>query len=115
MKREEGRVQIFPQIGAPAFALADPERVAHTHVIREAIESFTLIDRAINEQGPAELREILPEQWGAEAGNDMGASFRLDETSTTNVPGSPASYESPWASVSSAKAHLDRGRQIESG
>src|ERR671921_1446848 len=50
--REEGLIQVFPQIGS-FVSLVDLERVAQAQFIREAIECASLADVAADQQGVA--------------------------------------------------------------
>ncbi|MDF2689370.1 MAG: GntR family transcriptional regulator, partial [Microvirga sp.] len=76
--REEGLVQVFPQIGS-FVSLVDLGRVAEAQFVREAIECASLNDLAVDAAGIAGLRDILASQRDAEAKGDVEEFFRLDE------------------------------------
>ena len=108
--REEGLVQVFPQVGS-FVALVDAERVAQAQFIREAIECASLVDALADAEGIKGLREILVQQWAAEAEKDVEEFFRLDEE-FHKVLLRLGGHESAWTAVNSAKAHLDRARRL---
>ena len=108
--REEGLVQVFPQIGS-FVSLVDLGRVSEAQFVREAIECASLKDVAVDAAGLAGLREILRGQSGAEASGDVEEFFRLDEEFHRELL-RLAGHESAWAAVNSAKAHLDRARRL---
>jgi GntR family transcriptional regulator, rspAB operon transcriptional repressor len=108
--REEGLVQVFPQIGS-FVSLVDLGRVAEAQFVREAIECASLKDAVVDDSGLAGLREILAAQRNAEAGGDVEEFFRLDEDFHRELL-RLAGHESAWTAVNSAKAHLDRARRL---
>ncbi|MCU1565494.1 MAG: GntR family transcriptional regulator [Pseudarthrobacter sp.] len=108
--REEGLVQVFPQIGS-FVSLVDLGRVSEAQFVREAIECASLKDATVDAAGLAGLREILQSQRAADAGGDVEEFFRLDEDFHRELL-RLAGHESAWASVNSAKAHLDRARRL---
>lgn len=108
--REEGLVQVFPQIGS-FVSLVDLGRVAEAQFVREAIECASLRDAAVDSEGIAGLREILTDQWDAEAAGDVDEFFRLDEDFHRELL-RLAGHETAWTAVNSAKAHLDRARRL---
>jgi DNA-binding GntR family transcriptional regulator len=108
--REEGLVQVFPQIGS-FVSLVDLARVSEAQFVREAIECASLQDLAVDSAGVAGLRDILQAQSDAEAGGDVEEFFRLDEDFHRELL-RLAGHESAWAAVNSAKAHLDRARRM---
>lgn len=108
--REEGLVQVFPQIGS-FVSLVDLGRVAEAQFVREAIECASLGDLVVDSAGIAGLREILADQQKAEAKADVEEFFRLDEDFHRELL-RLAGHESAWAAVNSAKAHLDRARRL---
>ncbi|MBB6404678.1 GntR family transcriptional regulator [Arthrobacter sp. AZCC_0090] len=108
--REEGLVQVFPQIGS-FVSLVDLGRVAEAQFVREAIECASLRDAAVDSEGIAGLREILKDQWDAEAAGDVDEFFRLDEDFHRELL-RLAGHETAWTAVNSAKAHLDRARRL---
>lgn len=108
--REEGLVQVFPQIGS-FVSLVDLGRVAEAQFVREAIECASLGDAVVDDTGIAGLRAILKDQWDAEAAGDVEEFFRLDEDFHRELL-RLAGHESAWTAVNSAKAHLDRARRL---
>jgi DNA-binding GntR family transcriptional regulator len=108
--REEGLVQVFPQIGS-FVSLVDLARVSEAQFVREAIECASLKDATVDAAGLAGLREILQSQRIADAGGDVEEFFRLDEDFHRELL-RLAGHESAWAAVNSAKAHLDRARRL---
>lgn len=108
--REEGLVQVFPQIGS-FVSLVDLGRVAEAQFVREAIECASLNDLAVDTAGIAGLRDILASQQDAEAKGDVEEFFRLDEDFHRELL-RLAGHESAWTAVNSAKAHLDRARRL---
>jgi DNA-binding GntR family transcriptional regulator len=108
--REEGLVQVFPQIGS-FVSLVDLGRVAEAQFVREAIECASLGDAVADEAGIAGLRAILKDQWDAEAAGDIEEFFRLDEDFHRELL-RLAGHETAWTAVNSAKAHLDRARRL---
>ena len=108
--REEGLVQVFPQIGS-FVSLVDLARVSEAQFIREAIECASLRDLAVDTEGIAVLRGILKAQSDADAGGDVEEFFRLDEDFHRELL-RLAGHESAWSAVNSAKAHLDRARRM---
>ncbi len=73
--REEGLVQVFPQIGS-FVSLVDLGRVAEAQFVREAIECASLNDLTVDAAGIAGLRDILASQRDAEAKGDVEEFFR---------------------------------------
>jgi GntR family transcriptional regulator, rspAB operon transcriptional repressor len=108
--REEGLVQVFPQIGS-FVSLVDLGRVAQAQFVREAIECASLTDFTADAAGIAGLREILASQRSAEAEGNIEEFFRLDEDFHRELL-RLAGHESAWTAVNSAKAHLDRARRL---
>ncbi|MBT2555999.1 GntR family transcriptional regulator [Arthrobacter sp. ISL-5] len=108
--REEGLVQVFPQIGS-FVSLVDLDRVAQAQFVREAIECASLYDFAADAAGITGLRDILASQRDAEAKGDIEEFFRLDEDFHRELL-RLAGHESAWTAVNSAKAHLDRARRL---
>ena len=76
--REEGLVQVYPQIGS-FVSLVDLSRVSEAQFVREAIECASLRDLSVDAAGIAGLREILQSQREADANGDVEEFFRLDE------------------------------------
>ena len=108
--REEGLVQVFPQIGS-FVSLVDLGRVSEAQFVREAIECASLRDLAVDSAGIDGLRRILREQSEANGRADVEEFFRLDEDFHRELL-RLAGHESAWAAVNSAKAHLDRARRM---
>jgi DNA-binding GntR family transcriptional regulator len=108
--REEGLIQVFPQIGS-FVSLVDLGRVSEAQFVREAIECASLRDLAVDNEGIAGLRLILKSQAEADAQKDVEEFFRLDEEFHRELL-RLAGHESAWSAVNSAKAHLDRARRL---
>ena len=108
--REEGLVQVYPQIGS-FVSLVDLARVSEAQFVREAIECASLRDLTVDAAGIAGLRAILQSQTDADANSDVEEFFRLDEEFHRELL-RLAGHESAWAAVNSAKAHLDRARRL---
>jgi DNA-binding GntR family transcriptional regulator len=108
--REEGLVQVYPQIGS-FVSLVDLARVSEAQFVREAIECASLRDLTVGAAGIAGLRVILQGQTEADANSDVEEFFRLDEEFHRELL-RLAGHESAWAAVNSAKAHLDRARRL---
>lgn len=108
--REEGLVQVYPQIGS-FVSLVDLARVSEAQFVREAIECASLRDLSVDDAGIAGLRVILQSQADADAHSDVEEFFRLDEEFHRELL-RLAGHESAWAAVNSAKAHLDRARRL---
>jgi GntR family transcriptional regulator, rspAB operon transcriptional repressor len=108
--REEGLVQVYPQIGS-FVSLVDLARVSEAQFVREAIECASLRDLSVDDAAIAGLRAILRSQTEADANSDVEEFFRLDEEFHRELL-RLAGHESAWAAVNSAKAHLDRARRL---
>jgi DNA-binding GntR family transcriptional regulator len=108
--REEGLVQVYPQIGS-FVSLVDLGRVSEAQFVREAIECASLRDLTVDDAGIAGLRAILQSQTDADSNSDVEEFFRLDEEFHRELL-RLAGHESAWAAVNSAKAHLDRARRL---
>lgn len=108
--REEGLVQVFPQIGS-FVSLVDLGRVAEAQFVREAIECASLSDLVVDAQAFAGLRDILASQRKADTAEDIEEFFRLDEDFHRELL-RLAGHEPAWTAVNSAKAHLDRARRL---
>jgi len=108
--REEGLVQVYPQIGS-FVSLVDLSRVSEAQFVREAIECASLRDLSVDAAGITGLRVILQSQREADANSDVEEFFRLDEEFHRELL-RLAGHESAWAAVNSAKAHLDRARRL---
>ncbi|HEY8717852.1 GntR family transcriptional regulator [Pengzhenrongella sp.] len=110
--REEGLVQVFPQLGT-FVSRVNAAEVAQAQFIREAIECASLTD-AVVVAGVAHisaLREVLERQRDADRRGDIEDFFGLDETFHRELLRS-GGHEGAWATVNSAKAHLDRARRM---
>ncbi|MBT2521366.1 GntR family transcriptional regulator [Arthrobacter sp. ISL-28] len=108
--REEGLVQVFPQIGS-FVSLVDLGRVSEAQFVREAIECASVADVVADPDDIAGLRVILQGQWDAEAAEDIEQFFRLDEEFHRELL-RLAGHQAAWTAVNSAKAHLDRARRL---
>ncbi|GAA4696063.1 GntR family transcriptional regulator [Pseudonocardia yuanmonensis] len=107
---EEGLVQVFPQVGS-FVSRVDPDKVADAQFLREAVELASLEDLPA-EPDPeivAELRRNLEEQ--RRPGLTVEDFFALDEAFHHGLL-RLAGHGSAWATVVSAKGHLDRARRL---
>lgn len=110
--REEGLVQVFPQIGS-FVSRVDPERVAEAQFVREAIECASLseVTLPLGAAHASQLRDNLREQHVSDTAGDTERFFQLDEgfhRALLNLSG----HGQAWSAVTSAKAHLDRARRL---
>ncbi|MEW1718304.1 GntR family transcriptional regulator [Streptomyces sp. NPDC093109] len=107
---EEGLVQVFPQVGS-FVSRVDPARVADAQFLREAVELASLDDLPA-ELDPGlvgELRQNLTEQ--QRPGLGLEDFFELDEAFHQGLL-RLSGHGSAWATVVSAKGHLDRARRL---
>lgn len=110
---QEGLVQIFPQVGS-FVSRVDPAKVADAQFLREAVELAALDDlpelpAELDADLVEELRRNLAEQ--QRPGLDLEDFFELDEAfhhALLRLSG----HGSAWATVVSAKGHLDRARRL---
>ena len=107
---QEGLVQIFPQVGS-FVSRVDPARVADAQFLREAVELAALDDlpAELDPEQVEELRRNLAEQ--QRPGLGLEEFFALDEAfhhALLRLSG----HGSAWATVVSAKGHLDRARRL---
>ncbi|MEU7483770.1 GntR family transcriptional regulator [Streptomyces sp. NPDC042319] len=107
---QEGLVQIFPQVGS-FVSRVDPARVADAQFLREAVELAALDDlpAELDPEMVEELRRNLAEQ--RRPGLGLEEFFELDEAfhhALLRLSG----HGSAWATVVSAKGHLDRARRL---
>ncbi|MFI9024053.1 GntR family transcriptional regulator [Streptomyces sp. NPDC053560] len=107
---QEGLVQIFPQVGS-FVSRVDPARVADAQFLREAVELAALDDlpAELDPELVEELRRNLAEQ--RRPGLGLEEFFELDEAfhhTLLRLSG----HGSAWATVVSAKGHLDRARRL---
>ncbi len=107
---QEGLVQIFPQVGS-FVSRVDPAKVADAQFLREAVELAALDDlpAELDADLVEELRRNLAEQ--ERPGLDLEDFFELDEAfhhALLRLSG----HGSAWATVVSAKGHLDRARRL---
>ncbi|MFF5563149.1 GntR family transcriptional regulator [Streptomyces sp. NPDC012623] len=107
---EEGLVQVFPQVGS-FVSRVDPAKVADAQFLREAVELASLEDlpAELDPELVAELRRNLEAQ--QRPGLDLEGFFELDEAfhqCLLRLSG----HGSAWATVVSAKGHLDRARRL---
>ena len=110
--REEGLVQVFPQIGS-FVSRVDPERVMQAQFVREAIECSSLVEVTfpLAPEHEQALRDNLRGQRAADEAGDVNAFFELDEEFHRLLL-RLAGHEPAWSAVNSAKAHLDRARRL---
>jgi DNA-binding GntR family transcriptional regulator len=108
--RQEGLVQVFPQIGS-FVSLVDLGRIAEAQFVREAIECSSLAEVVVTPSDITALRAILRAQSEASAAGDVDHFFRLDEQFHRELL-RLAGHEAAWRTVNSAKAHLDRARRL---
>lgn len=107
---QEGLVQIFPQVGS-FVSRVDPAKVADAQFLREAVELAALDDlpAELDADLVEELRGNLAEQ--RRPGLGLEEFFELDEAfhhALLRLSG----HGSAWATVVSAKGHLDRARRL---
>ncbi|GAB2795009.1 GntR family transcriptional regulator [Amycolatopsis magusensis] len=107
---EEGLVQVFPQVGS-FVSRVDPARVADAQFLREAVELASLEDLppALDPDLIDELRQNLAAQKAP--GLDVEDFFALDEEFHHGLL-RLAGHGNAWATVVSAKGHLDRARRL---
>jgi DNA-binding GntR family transcriptional regulator len=110
--REDGLVQVFPQLGT-FVSRVDAAKVAEAQFIREAIECASLADAGpVSDESPIPvLRDILSQQRQSDDLHDIEEFFRLDEAFHRELLRA-GGHESAWTTVHSAKAHLDRARRL---
>lgn len=106
---QEGLVEIRPQSGTYVTYL-DADIVGQAQFIREAIEVASLADcaRNITPEAAAGLYELLDRQ---DACTTREEFYPLDEDFHRTLL-AIAGHETAWATVSSAKGHLDRARYL---
>ncbi|MEK8169847.1 GntR family transcriptional regulator [Streptomyces sp. M19] len=107
---QEGLVQVFPQIGS-FVSRVDPAKVADAQFLREAVELASLEDLPdeLSPEVVEELRDNLDAQQRPDL--DLEEFFALDEAfhqALLRLSG----HASAWATVVSAKGHLDRARRL---
>jgi len=110
--REEGLVQVFPQLGTFVTRIS-LERVRQSQFIREALECASL-GEALGRAGAQDHREVaavLDEQRAAIRALDYDAFFELDDAFHRRLM-KVAGRDDVWPEVSSAKTHLDRARRL---
>jgi GntR family transcriptional regulator, rspAB operon transcriptional repressor len=107
---EEGLVQVFPQVGT-FVSRVDPAKVADAQFLREAVELASLEDLpgVLDEALVTELRANLVAQRAPGLG--VEDFFALDEEFHHGLL-RLAGHGSAWATVVSAKGHLDRARRL---
>lgn len=110
--REEGLVQVFPQVGS-FVSRVDPARVAEAQFVREAIECASLLEISLplSDSHHEQLRQNLRDQHRADVAGDIEQFFQLDEEFHRTLL-RIAGHEPAWTTVNSAKAHLDRARRL---
>ncbi len=110
---EEGLVQVFPQVGS-FVSRVDPAKVADAQFLREAVELASLEDlpglpAELDPELVDELRRNLEEQ--RRPGLGLEDFFELDEAFHQTLL-RLSGHGSAWATVVSAKGHLDRARRL---
>jgi len=107
---QDGLVQVFPKIGT-FVSKVDLRAVAEAEFLREAVEVASLrsLTYPLDEDAVRALSVIL-EQQEAAAG-DAALFFALDEQFHEALM-ALAGHRGSWATVSQAKAHLDRARRL---
>ncbi|WIY81829.1 GntR family transcriptional regulator [Propionimicrobium sp. PCR01-08-3] len=112
--REEGFVQVFPQMGT-FVSHVDIDRVSLAQFIREAIECTALAGFVQTDESTAHLdalHENLAAQHRVAAdGGDLAEFFQLDEAFHLELL-KLTDHESAWPVVAAEKGHLDRARQF---
>ncbi|MFJ2556048.1 MULTISPECIES: GntR family transcriptional regulator [unclassified Streptomyces] len=106
----EGLVQVFPQVGS-FVSRVDPAKVADAQFLREAVELASLDDlpAELDPELVESLRGNLAEQ--QRPGLALEEFFELDEAFHQTVL-RLSGHGSAWATVVSAKGHLDRARRL---
>lgn len=107
---EEGLVQVFPQVGS-FVSRVDPAKVADAQFLREAVELASLGDlpAELDPELVSELRDNLAEQ--QRPGLGLEEFFELDEAFHQAIL-RLSGHGNAWATVVSAKGHLDRARRL---
>lgn len=107
---EEGLVQVFPQVGS-FVSRVDPAKVADAQFLREAVELASLEDLPAEPDPDLvdELRHNLEEQ--RRPGLGLEDFFELDEAFHQGLL-RLSGHGNAWATVVSAKGHLDRARRL---
>lgn len=107
---QDGLVQVFPKVGT-FVARVDPAAVAEAQFLREAVETASLrsLKFPLDETAVAALADLLHRQ--DEVTSDVSAFFPLDEQFHEGLM-ALAGHRDSWATVSRAKAHLDRARTL---
>jgi DNA-binding GntR family transcriptional regulator len=110
VSRTPVREQVFPQVGS-FVSRVDPARVADAQFLREAVELASLEDlpAQLDPGIVRELRENLAAQRRPDL--DVEEFFALDEAfhhALLRLSG----HGNAWATVVSAKGHLDRARRL---
>lgn len=107
---EEGLVQVFPQVGS-FVSRVDPAKVADAQFLREAVELASLEDLPAEPDPDLvdELRRNLEEQ--RRPGLGLEDFFELDEAFHQGLL-RLSGHGNAWATVVSAKGHLDRARRL---
>lgn len=110
--REEGLVDIYPQLGTFVSRIRERD-VASAQFVREALECAALRDAVgtATEEDVAELRELLDRQSQAERRDDTEGFFRLDEEFHARLMAA-GGHGDAWPVVGQAKTQLDRARRL---
>lgn len=106
---QEGLVDVRPQRGS-YVAYIDPQTVREAQFIREAIE-VTSLDACVRRWSPAAAQRIDAILRAQEACSTREEFYPLDEAFHRALL-AVAGHETAWATVSSAKGHLDRARYL---
>ena len=112
--REEGLVQVFPQMWT-FVSHVDIDRVRLAQFVREAVECTALAGFVRSESSRAHL-EALHDNLDAQravaaAGADLAEFFTLDQAFHLELL-KLSGRESAWPIVASERAHLDRARRF---
>lgn len=107
---EEGLVQVFPHVGT-FVSRVDPQRVADAQFLREAVELTSLgqLSAPLDATIVAEIEQNLVAQQAPALSHDD--FFELDEAFHHGLL-RLAGHGNAWATVQSAKGHLDRARRL---
>lgn len=106
---QDGLVQVYPKVGS-FVAKVDPAAVAEAQFLREAVEVASLrsLTFPLDERLALSLSELVERQ---DATADLATFFVLDEKFHEGLM-ALAGHRGSWATVSQAKAHLDRARML---
>lgn len=107
---QDGLVQVYPKVGT-FVTKVDLAAVAEAQFLREAVEVASLrsLEYPLDQSAVSVLTDILDQQ-DASTG-DAAGFFALDEQFHESLM-ALAGHRGLWATVSQAKAHLDRARRL---